>query len=48
VVQEQVVSSLALMHETRNVDDDHSREFKFVRDKPAIEHKYIVDYLSYR
>jgi hypothetical protein len=44
VVQEQVVSSHALVHETRKVDNDHSTELKIVPDKPAIEHKCIVDY----
>jgi hypothetical protein len=44
VIEEQVVSCYALVHETRKVDNDHSTELKIVPNKLAVEDKYIVDY----
>jgi hypothetical protein len=45
VAQEQVVSSLALVHETMKVNNGyHTEELKIVPDKLAVEDKYVVDY----
>jgi hypothetical protein len=44
VVQEEVVSSHAPVHETRKVDNDHSmNELKIAPDKLPIKDKYMVD-----
>lgn len=44
MVQEQVVSSFALVHETRADNDYLMEELKIVPDKLAVEDKYVVDY----
>jgi hypothetical protein len=45
VVQEQVVSSYALAHETRKADNDYlMEELKIVPDKLVVGDKYVVDY----
>jgi hypothetical protein len=45
VVQEQVVSSYAVVHETRKVDNDYPMdELKIVPDEQVIEDKHVVDH----